>query len=414
MAASMSRFHTSMYLHPWDVVDEGPRRVLGRIRSIGVENVNLATSYHSAKFLLAHNPKRKVIFAEEGVVYFKPDLGLYKNTILKPRRSQELGDIDVLELLLDSASEYGIGVNSWTVTFHNAAFGHAHPQLVIRDALDGLNYNHLCPNNPEVRNYHVALIKDLARYDLKAIMLESSCFPGSIVHGNHHEGSGIQIEPIISELMTACFCVHCAKRAKKSGLDLLKARKLVGRIIETGFRMPGYVLSDAPFSETVRTPSVLTNDFNLLHDLFSFQREVVDEVFAGARQALKDIGSKSKLYAIAPGNSSGGYLGGRGSNGMNLHSLSNIVDGIDFSVYVAEPELVYYLVKWAKFEVGGCPLHVVLMPCYPFAYTPYLISTEMKYALEAGADGLSFYNYGWIPTQNLEWVRNGLKSIGES
>jgi hypothetical protein len=400
-----------MYLHPWDVVDEGPRRVLSRIRSVGIENVNLATSYHSARFLLTHNPKRKIIFAEEGVVYFEPDPDLYRNTILKPRRSLELGRIDVLDLLLHSASQYGVGVNSWTVTFHNAAFGHAYPQLVIIDAYSGLNYNHLCPNNPQVRNYHIALIKDLARYDPAGIILESSGFPGSVVHGDHHEGFGTQIEPVVSELMTVCFCANCVRRAKKSGLDLPKVRKLVASIIQLGLSPTGHVLTDMSVPESVRTLAVMSLDFDLLHELFSFQREVVDEIFAEAKQTLKDVGSKSKLYAAVPGSSSAGYLGGRGSNGMNLHTLSKIVDGLELSVYVSEPEAVYYLVKWAKFEAGGCPLHAVLMPCYPFAHDENLVSAEILFAAEANADGVSFYNYGLIPIQNFEWVKSGLRIV---
>ena len=71
-----------MYVHPWDVADEGPDSVLERITSTGIRVVNLATSYHSGRYLLQHNPKRrKVYFAEEGVVYFKPDPAYFQKCV---------------------------------------------------------------------------------------------------------------------------------------------------------------------------------------------------------------------------------------------------------------------------------------------------------------------------------------------
>src|ERR1022692_2646251 len=66
-AATLTRSPPSMYVHPWDVADEGADSVLERITSTGITTVNLATSYHSGRYLLQHNPKKKVYFAEEGV-----------------------------------------------------------------------------------------------------------------------------------------------------------------------------------------------------------------------------------------------------------------------------------------------------------------------------------------------------------
>lgn len=410
----MARPYASMYLHPWDVVDEGPRRVLERVKSAGIRAVNLATSYHSGRYILPHNPKRKTHFAEEGVVYFQPNLSLYKGTILKPRRSTEFKNVDVLDLLMDSAPDYNIKVNSWTVTFHNSAFAKANPELAIKDAFDGTNYNYLCPNNPHARNYQRGLIKNLAEYKLNAIMLEASCYPASLSHGDHHEMFGTQVEPLPSELMTVCFCQHCVKRARKSGLDLLRTRKLVRDVINASFEMPTNVLRNTPFAETIRTSYVLATDLKQISDVIKFQREVVDEVFREARSALKETRSKSKLHVIAFGGFSGEYSFGRGSEGMNLHSLSKIVDGVDLVAYVTEPDLLYYIVRWVKFEIGECPLYVALRPSYPTLFTPEGIASEIRYAMEAGASGVAFYNYGWTPLRNFRWIRKGLESAGAS
>ena len=95
---------------------------------------------------------------------------------------------------------------------------------------------------------------------------------------------------------------------------------------------------------------------------------------------------------------------------MNLHSLSEIVDGIDLVAYVTEPDLLYYIVRWVKFEVGDCPLYVALRPSYPTLFTPEGIAAEIKNALDAGAAGVAFYNYGWPPLRNFRWIKKGLDS----
>lgn len=395
-------------------MDEGARTVLERVKSAGIKAVNLATSYHSGRYILPHNPKRRTYFAEEGVVYFEPDMGLYRGTVLRPRRSSEFKGVDVLKLLTENAPDYDIKVNSWTVTFHNSAFAKAHPELAIRDAFGGINYNYICPNNPNSRNYQRGLIKNLSKYRLNAIMLEASCYPASLSHGDHHEMFGTQVEPLPSELMTVCFCEHCVKRAKRSGLDLRKAGKLAREIIDTSFEMPTHVLRNTPFAETIRTSYVLATDLKQLQDILAFQKEVVDEVFSEARSALKESRSKAKLHVIAFGGFSGEYSFGRGAEGMNLHSLSKIVDGVDLVAYVTEPDLLHYIVRWVKFEVGDCPLYVALRPSYPTLFTPDGIAAEIRNALEAGAAGVAFYNYGWTPLRNFGWIRKGLDSAGKA
>ena len=73
-----------LYTYAWDLEDEGYDRALGRIAEAGFNNVNLATSYHAGKFLLPHNPRRRLYIAEDGAIFFQPDLTKY-GTITAPR-----------------------------------------------------------------------------------------------------------------------------------------------------------------------------------------------------------------------------------------------------------------------------------------------------------------------------------------
>ena len=242
------------------------------------------------------------------------------------------------------------------------------------------------------------------------ILLETSSYPPGFAHGDHHEAFGLDVEPLASELLTLCFCRHCVRRAKESDLDLLKARTVVRDTLDTTFGMPAHALRNTPFAEKIRTSHVLVSDSKPLMDVLSFQREVVDDVFMEAKSTLKDAKSKSELHVLAFGGFSGENAFGRGAGGQNIGSLSKIVDGVDLMTYVTEPDQLYYLVKWTKFEAGSCPLYVALRPSYPTLFTREGIATHIRYALEAGASGVAFYNYGWTPLQNFKWIKDGLES----
>ncbi|MCK5573935.1 MAG: hypothetical protein KAJ12_14290 [Bacteroidetes bacterium] len=42
-----------------------------RLRENGLTSVSLASSYHAGKFLAPRNPRRKVVFLQDGTIYFE-------------------------------------------------------------------------------------------------------------------------------------------------------------------------------------------------------------------------------------------------------------------------------------------------------------------------------------------------------
>lgn len=405
--------NAGIYLHPWDVIDEGPEQVFSRIKETGIKHVNLASSYHCGRYLLPHNPKRKIYFAEEGVVYFRPDPKFFEDTSIKPRMNSQFPDVDIVALVTDVASKYGLGVNSWTVTLHNSQLARAHPEAAVVNAYGDVDYNFLCGSNPHSRKFALGLVRNLAeKYKLDAIQLESAGYTWGLEHGDHHEMFGTQVEPFTSDLMSICFCKNCVAKMEKEGLRAESARKIVRSIVDISINTPTNVLHKMPIEETLRNSYVLATDIEELHELLRFKRGTVNSLFEDIRDALKAANPNVKLRVITAGGFSGGGSGvmGRGSEGINLHDLATIVDGIDFIDYVTEPEMVYYHVQWAKFEIGGCPLYVALRPSFPTLYTQQSIEAELVAALEAGASGVEFYNYGWTNFRNLQWVKQSLQA----
>lgn len=405
--------NAGIFLHPWDILDEGSEQVFSRIKEAGIKHVNLATSYHSGRYILPHNPKRKTYFAEEGVVYFRPDPSFYEDTPIKPKMSSQFPDVDVVALATEEARKYGIGVNSWTVTLHNSRLGRAHPEAAVVNPYGDTDYNFLCPNNPDSRKFLIGLVRNLAeKYKLEAIQLESAGYIWGLEHGDHHEMLGTQIEPFTSDLMGICFCKNCAAKMEQEKLHPDSLRRLVRSVVDLSFDTPTNVLHKIPIEETLRNSYVLSTDVEELHELLRFKRATVNSLLEEVRDALKSSNPKTKLHVIGAGGFTGGGSGvmGRGSEGINLHDLSKIVDGIDLIDYVSDPEMVYYHVQWVKFEVGSCPIYVALRPSFPTLYTKESIEGEVVAAMQAGASGVEFYNYGWTSLRNLGWVKQSLEA----
>lgn len=393
-------------------MDEGYEQVFSRIKEIGIKHVNIATSYHCGRYLLPHNPKRRLYNAEEGVVYFQPDSKFFDQTGLKPRVSSEFSTVDIAALVTREARKHGLGVNSWTAAVHNYRLAKAHPEAAMVNAYGDIDQNFLCINNQDSRKYVIGLVRNLAeKYDFDAIQLETGGYSWGFEHGDHHEMLGMKIEPLTSDLMNICFCKNCLVQMENKGLTPDVMRKTVRSIVDISTNTPGNVLQRIPIEENFRNSYVLTADIKELYDLLRFKRDIVESFFEELKVALKASKTKAKLRLITAGGFGGAGAGmmGRGSEGINLRNLAKHVDGFDLLEYVPDPETVYYHVQWTKFEVGDCPIYVALRPSYPTLFTQQAIEAEVIAALEAGASGVEFYNYGWTSLRNLGWIKQSLE-----
>lgn len=221
----------SIWIYGWDLKDEGADVCLRRIREVGrLGAISLAASYHAGRFLVPHNPRRKVMFLEDGKVYFRPDPNGYGR--IRPLPHSEVEAFDFLREAGASARRFGLELNAWCSICHNTALGSAYPDCTIENAF-GDRYPHsLCPAHPDVQEFALGLVGDLAaNYDVDAIEIESLEYL-QFRHGFHHEREGIQVPPAIEFLLGLCFCPHCMDRAA-SRTDPGRLRERVGaRLVE--------------------------------------------------------------------------------------------------------------------------------------------------------------------------------------
>src|SRR2546427_1094394 len=292
--------YAAMYLHPWDLVDEGPESVLERMAHSGINAVNIAASYHSGRYLLPHNPKRRIYYAEEGVVYFAPDLKQYRDSRFKPQRSGTFSGVDVLRLISEHSKRYGMRTNAWTVLLHNSLLGSRHPEATITNLQGDREVNSLCPNNPDAQEYVRALVGDLAsNHELDSISLESASFPWGAYHGDHHEMIGVPLEPILNELLASCFCVHCSGQAKNWGINLLKVREVARRIVRETINDP--VSANVSEEERLRNYHAVTSGVPEIADLIRFKMRTSEEMLRLARESIRRADRGCELHLIGQG-----------------------------------------------------------------------------------------------------------------
>lgn len=208
---------TSWFCFLDDLSDAGVGATLDRIAArSGVSDVTVAAAYHSARDVFPHRRNGRVKFLPPGVVYFRPDESRYGR--VRPRAHRPAGQQDTFALVCREAADRGTRVSAWVVALHNDRLGFEDPALSVQNAFGDLLRTDLCPGNPDVRHYVVALLGDLARYPLAAIRVESLHFP-TLLHGYHHERYLEPLDEATKFLLGLCFCEHCRADAVEHDLD---------------------------------------------------------------------------------------------------------------------------------------------------------------------------------------------------
>lgn len=219
---------TLMWTYPWDLQDEGIVLALDAIAGTSkVEAISLAVAYHISTYFLPHSPRRSVYFGEDGRIFFQPEDGRYQATALRPKVSEVVTGPDFLPGLVGQIRQRGLGFTAWVVYNYNHYLARTFPDCAKQDALGNRYLNQLCPANPEVRAYHLALTADVAaNYRPDQIFVES---PGFLPYNYGWSNPKVQT-PVSARcglLLGICFCPHCLDAAQRAGLAASAIRDYV-------------------------------------------------------------------------------------------------------------------------------------------------------------------------------------------
>lgn len=376
----------AMFVYPWDLQDEGTAEVAARLADAGLNAVALATAYHAGKFLRPHAPNGRVIFPEDGTVYFRPDPARYGR--LQPKAAGMVAEYDALAGLARNAAS--LHVTAWTVGLHNSRLGAAHPDLACQTPFGDVLVNALCPSQPEVRRYLIALCLDTAAQPgVREVTVETPGFQ-TYRHGHHHEFELIDLRAAAETLLGTCFCRACLDRARQAGLDGAALAAQARRSLDA-------FLAD----ETATLPDLQREaDWAALQ---ACRAETVTSLIAEIRAALPpDVG-----VSVIPSVQTPNALAWR--EGSDLAALARAAGRLDVTAYQRGPEPIAADIAGVRAMAGpDARLGFILRPTWPHVAGAEELAACVASARSAGADRISFYNYGHMRLRSLDWIAAAL------
>ena len=394
--------HSSVYCLPADLLGEGADRVVGTVRDrAGVSGVTVAACYHASRDIYPHNPAYRVASLAPGVFY-AVDPSVYPGP-LRPAVSPSAAGRDILAEACRAAAPLGVQVSAWAVLLH-------------RDDLDdraaGVQENcfgdrflgRLCPASPAVRDYVLAVTRDLCRYPIAALRAEALHYQGA-AHGHHHERCLEDFGEITRFLLGLCFCRWCAGQAAGRDIDVpalaARCRDYLGGVFDSAPDAPSLTEACGPDIHpylAARTATVTT--------LARAATETARE--SGVRLTLLDETIPMQAYATGHGFDPNRELV-RAELAVDPRALSQAGVHLEEPLYLAEPADTAAALTWYRAQLGpDAPLSVVLRPGPPDTTTPASLAEKAQLARSHNCTELNFYAYGLYRLQSLTQIRRAL------
>lgn len=377
-----------LYVYAWDFIDEGLDEVLGRIRSLGMDGIAMAVSYHAGKFILPHNPNHRIYFPEDGTVYFRPRAGYYPGPI-KPEPASILGTGDILAEVADGCKRFGLSLTAWTVCMHNTRLGTKHPEFTARNAYGDRYLYCLCPAQPAASEYALGMIRDLTEnYDLETVFLEALGYMG-FAHRFHHEIYGVRLNACQEWLLSLCFCDARSAKAAESGIDAGRVAEIVRQNLAPAFASD-VEQEGCDFTELVdRHPELAAH--------LRMRCDVVIGLLEKAREIAARNGAKTDYFGPSP-------CSRALPEATDIARAGAIAD--HYVLPIGTPDLASIRADIERVRESVASDKIILSINLGMTATPTRANYLDKMALldEYGLSGCNLYNYSILPFERLEWL----------
>jgi hypothetical protein len=384
-----------LFAYPWDIIDTGVGEFVAHSIQLGVTELHVTTCYHSGKFLLPRNSRRKVYFPEPGCVYFASAPGAFRQSLAPP--VSELAATGWLDQLADAVQKQQIQLAAWTVFFHNSSLGQAYPDLTLRNLFGDPYGFALCPSHGRVQDYAVDLCKSIeATGAFAAIDLESMGYLG-YVHGYHHEVDAIPLGPLEKFILSLCFCDGCRANAAQAGIQIDGLRDILQRMILQRFKADHAAGSDPQNAEQISTLLALIPE---MQAFVALRCANIASLIARIRAECPKI--ELNLFTSSfVGSPSNIWM-----EGIDFLSLRDLVDRFVLLAYSNDPDVVNADLLFCMSLVGSSS-KLILALNLGLPATPLLAGASriVQFALEQGIGTFAFFNYGFLGEGRLRWVR---------
>ena len=195
------------YAYPWDVAEPG---FMDRVRSAGIDEVAVATSYHSTRAATPWSTTSTAVDASHAALYRPQRDEAWAGRRLRPGTPSWLSDPDPAGTAIARLLSQGLPVSAWVVLNHDSRLGEQQPDVTVLNCFgEGYPWA-MCPSRPEVREHAATLTAESVRgLDVSTVVLEA-CGQLGVVHQCRHEKTDGAWSPAVVQLLSVCCCDACA------------------------------------------------------------------------------------------------------------------------------------------------------------------------------------------------------------
>lgn len=340
---------------------------LEEIGGLGFTAVSAAAVYHSLQAFLPENPRRRWFTTARSHANYRPDPSRYAT--LRPPEPVEDGES--FDVVATETAAAGLNLTAWIVLLHSSLAG-AHPELALKPLGGPPQPGLLCPSNPAVAEYALAVVQEIdERFAPAALDLETTGW-GEVPH-HPHAKVALPLGASGRFLLSLCFCDACRALATPD-VPAWIARRLESELRGT--------------TEPVDVEELLAESAELAAFQAARESVVVDLVreIAGAVRA--------RVHVV--------HWGEPRRAGIDCAALASVADRIVVLGYADVGAIA------AAARLAGADRIVAgLSLCAPETPDEETFARAVAAARALEVEELSIYNHSLVDGERLRWARSG-------
>lgn len=403
--------NTSAFCFAGDLADEGLESVLDNIQGrAGLGGVTVAAAYHASRDVFPHARTRRLRYQPGGEIFFRPDPERWRGLAIQPRPSRLTQDGDPLAELVAAAAARGLGVQAWTVFLHVDWTEDGDPRFAEQTCFGDPCLTQLCPANPDVRAYALALAENIAARGVGSVAAES-LHHHALEHGAHHERYFVELGAVARLLLGLCFCEHCLAGARRHGADPGELKRRACAEVERAFA--GDTAQSSAELSREEAAGLLGGQLGALLDArCETVATLAGELAAataqqGVRFEFMDGSGAAKGYATGrPEGDLAPTIAWR--TGVDVAACARAGAEVGAVAYAADPARVAADLGAYRLLAGERALTAAMRPVLPDCVSAANLAAKLQAARDAGVDRVDFYHYGLAPLSALDRIRAAL------
>lgn len=380
----------SIWIGSWDLEGRNPIEVIDFLKSCGLNHCNLAFTYHGGRMLLPGNLPHLVCEQHPGALYYRPDQRRFKRLRLKPAVSPQWRS---LSEFVSACARRSFPVTAWLVLCHNEYLGGRWPNCCLEN-IYGDRYTYaLCPSNPDVQEYVLAVCEEVASYaGVVALDLEALGFMG-YSHASLHDKCGVRLLNHIRWLLSICVCSHCTANLGADSEEIQKkARTAVRKYLKGD-------LHGTPGNLNTRLERIFGR--KLLNVLLEMRHHVLRDLLVRVRSSTRHMPLFLRLSTDPL------FYGGKAALGWD--DLRDRVDGATLSFFGFKKRSMANDLKGIP-DPSHRPvrIHGGIVFHYPDSAGPRDLQSRLKLLQQARVDRAVFYSFSLAAPAHFRWLRTML------